>query len=248
MGWVSEGRALRNSGKCTMRKLVSECFCSAETSSSLAYPGAALCRSMMVSHSKVGPRDPVMTGRPFLQQVTEVCPAPPAYQKRWQRRMRAAPRSSFSYRVLLQTFFKFLRWRSFFCKGQFMQLFPYWVYFVSIAHVYYKSGTKKHILLRLSGTTLQTSDTYIILFISRYKVLRTFFNTFKLWENYSNSLLERTVELSKSYLLSLLDTITTISPNQLQYLKATSLLLGFPCLSRSSAPCSLPSPSASLAS
>lgn len=67
--------------------------------------------------------------------------------------------------------------------------------------------------------------------------VQTFFIPFKLWEIFSNSFLERTVELSKSILLS------TISPNQLWYLKDTSLLLGFPCLSRSSAPCPLPSPS-----
>lgn len=184
-----------------------------------------------------------VTEKPFLQQVTEVCPVPPVYQRPWQRRMQAAPRSSFSYRVLLQTIsLNFLDEVPFFCKEQFMQLFPYWISFVSITHVYYKPGTKKHILLRLSGTTLQTSDTYIILVISTYKVLRTFFNPFELWESYSNSLLETTVELSKS------DLLCTVSPNQLRYLKATSLLLGFPYLSRSSALCSLPSPSASLTS
>lgn len=69
--------------------------------------------------------------------------------------------------------------------------------------------------------------------------VQTFFISFKLWEIYSNSFLERTVELSKSILLSL------ISSNQLGYLKATSLLLGFPCHSRSSAPCPLLSPSTS---
>lgn len=61
-----------------------------------------------------------------------------------------------------------------------MQLFLYWRYFVSVAHVYYKPGTKKRILLRLFGTILQTLDTYVTLLISRYKVLRTFFKPFKL--------------------------------------------------------------------
>lgn len=64
---------------------------------------------------------------------------------------------------------------------------------------------------------------------------------FKLWQIYSNSFLETTVEWSESVSLS------TVSPSQLCYLKYTSLLLGSPCLSRSSAPSPLSSLSTSWA-
>lgn len=55
--WGGCPRALRNAGECTLKRLVLEHFSSAEASLSLASPGAALCCSMTVSPSKVGPRE-----------------------------------------------------------------------------------------------------------------------------------------------------------------------------------------------
>lgn len=54
--WGGCLKTLRNTGKRTMRKLVPEHSCSAEASTSTAYPGAALSCCVTVSHSKVGPR------------------------------------------------------------------------------------------------------------------------------------------------------------------------------------------------
>lgn len=98
---------------------------------------------------------------PFLQPVPEVCLVFPAYQRPWQRKMQSASRRLFSYRIILQMIFiNFLDEVLFFGKGQFMYLFSYWIYFLSIAYVYCKPGTKKHILLRLSGTILKSSDIF----------------------------------------------------------------------------------------
>lgn len=99
--------------------------------------------------------------KPFLQSFPEVCLVFPAYQRLWQRKMQSVSRSLFSYRIQNPSpdyFYEFLRWGSVFCKGQLMHFFPYWLYFVSIADVYCKPGTKKHTLLRLSGPNLKSSD------------------------------------------------------------------------------------------
>lgn len=186
-------------------------------------PQALLCADVWGFPTTMGQE--ALWQSPFLQTVPKVCLVLPAYQRAWQRKMQSPSRHLLSHRVLLQTMsMNFLDEVPFFSKGQFIHFFPYWIYFASISHVYCKPGTKKHILLRQSGTNLKSSDIFI---------------PFKLWEIYSNSFLERTVELSKSIFLC------TISPSQLWYLKDTGLLLGFPFLSRSSAPCPLPSPSTS---
>lgn len=85
-----------------------------------------------------------------------------------------------------------------------MHFFPYWIYFVSIAHVYCKQALRN----------VSCWD-----YLAQLGRVQIFSIPFKLWEIYSNSFLERTMELSESVSLS------TASPNQLWYLKDTSLSL-----------------------
>lgn len=118
-------------------------------------PQALLCADVWWFLTTMGP------GSIVTQPISAVSPRGLSRDPRLPQTLaKEASRSLFSYRILLQVIsmnlldevpFSFVR-------RNLCIFFPYWIYFVSIAHVYCKPVTNKHILLRLSGVTLRSSD------------------------------------------------------------------------------------------